>query len=83
MATAPGLGERLLDGRFRTFGLVGFTMTGPPNLRLIESHSSGSLWEKLPKIVSRYREMTGKHEAYNGTTMSTQKSFRGSDDAFC
>lgn len=42
-ATAPGFGDCLLDGRLEVLGLEGFTMTGPPNLRLIESQSSGSL----------------------------------------
>lgn len=52
LATEPGLGERLLEERRRALGLDGFTITGPPNLRLIESHSSGSLCEKLVKLVS-------------------------------
>lgn len=42
-ATVPSFGDRLLDDRRKALGLEGFMMTGPPNLRLIESQSSGSL----------------------------------------
>lgn len=44
---APGFCSRLLGTRFRPRDLDEGAITGPPSLRLIESHTSGSRAEKL------------------------------------
>lgn len=46
-AAAPGFWSFLLGGPLTAFELGGDRMTGPPNLRLTESHSSGKRAEKL------------------------------------
>lgn len=51
-AAAPGFCSRLLAERLDDFDFGGDTMTGPPSLRLIESHSSGKRAEKLFHVSS-------------------------------
>lgn len=82
-AAAPGLvSDLLVDTEDEGFALGwgGAIITGPPSLRLIESHISGSRAAKLANIS---KETTGEAtQTYNGITISVQKSLRGSEEAF-
>lgn len=47
LVASPGFWSLLLETRRRVLDLEIGAMTGPPSLRLIESHISGNLAEKL------------------------------------
>lgn len=78
---APGLVDAL-PGKDAAglLGLGGVTATGPPSFWFKSAHVSGSRPAKLIwTLISSQFQATGFRITYNGTMMSTQKSFKGSE----
>lgn len=86
LAAAPGLAVALAAvGAMGFFGLGGDAAIGPPSFLLRSAHKSGSRPEKLRWLTHTFELIVSK-STYNGTMMSIQKSFSGSELAlsdFC